>query len=128
DALSAPGEAAEADGGGGDSVAIVAAVESAADDGKGPGPRLDGEVQFVDDRPEQRARAEDLDLGIRGCLLAEDAGEVVESRDALRLVLHLEQDVGAIGWRGKEQVEDCQNNRRGGNRSHEHAILDDGPD
>src|SRR5207253_9084182 len=53
DVLSAPGEAAETDGGGGDSVAVVAAVEGAADDRKGPGACLDGKVQLVDDRPEQ---------------------------------------------------------------------------
>ncbi len=97
-------------------------------DGKRPRPRLDGEVQLIDHRAEQRARAEDFDLGVGRRLLAEDVGQVVQARDALGLVLDLEQRIRAVDGGCEEEIEARQQHGARGHRRNQHAALEDGAD
>src|SRR6266404_602633 len=128
DALSAPGEAGQTEQWRRNSVVVVPAIEGAPKHGERAGPRLHREIELIDDRAEQRARTNDLDLRVRGRLLTEHRREVIEARDALCLVFHLQEDIGAIGWMGEKQVHPREHARTQRDEPHEQAILDDCPD
>src|SRR5947209_11832075 len=121
DALPSPGEAAQSEESRSEVVALVMAEEGAADDGERARSRFDGEVQLVDDRPDERSRTEDLDLGVGGALVAEHRREIVEAGDGLRLVLDLEEHVGVVGRSNEDAIRGAEEERRDGRQDDESA-------
>ncbi len=108
DALAAPAIAAKAEEWRGRIRPLVASRNGSADDREMPGARHHVERELLHDAFHQRARAQDLDLGLGRAVGREDRGEILDACDALLLFLDLQQRIGAVDGRGEPGVEQAR--------------------